>query len=375
LTTTDRIIHKTCQIRGYCSRAGYARIREVLRSCRWLYNRSLEQRRDIYRACGKSMSKFTQMKQLTRLRAEQQAWRDLSLQVARGVLVRLDRAFQAFFRRVKAGDKAGYPRFQGAGRYRCIELAEVTPGMVKCNRIKVKGLPVIRLRPSRPLPDSSQLRALRLLMHGRILSVDLVYAEQVKPLPANAAAVGIDMGVNERMTLSDGSTVERRVVDRRRERRLQRVISRRQKGSNGRRKAVAVFAREQRRNAIHNRNACHRITTDLVRRYGRIAIEGLRIRNMTGAGGAHKRGLNREVLTQTWGVLRQQLAYKAEWAGRQLVEVNPAYTSRICAACGEVNGKPRTYRVFACSVCGHADDRDVNATRNILARGVFASAA
>jgi putative transposase len=321
------------------------------------------------------MSKFTQMKQLTRLRAEQQAWRDLSLQVARGVLVRLDRAFQAFFRRVKAGDKAGYPRFQGAGRYRCIELAEVTPGMVKCNRIKVKGLPVIRLRPSRPLPDSSQLRALRLLMHGRILSVDLVYAEQVKPLPANAAAVGIDMGVNERMTLSDGSTVERRVVDRRRERRLQRVISRRKKGSNGRRKAVAAFAPEQRRNAIRSRNACHRITTDLVRRYGCIAIEGLRIRNMTGAGGAHKRGLNREVLTQTWGVLRQQLAYKAEWAGRQLVEVNPAYTSRTCAACGAVNGKPHTYRLFECSGCGHVDDRDVNAARNILARGDFAPAA
>jgi putative transposase len=359
LTTTDRIIHKTCQIRGYCSRAGYARIREVLRSCRWLYNRSLEQRRDIYRACGKSMSKFTQMKQLTRLRAEQQAWRDLSLQVARGVLVRLDRAFQAFFRRVKAGDKAGYPRFQGAGRYRCIELAEVTPGMVKCNRIKVKGLPVIRLRPSRPLPDSSQLRALRLLMHGRILSVDLVYAEQVKPLPANAAAVGIDMGVNERMTLSDGSTVERRVVDRTLERRLQRAISRKLKGSHSRRKAVAAFARQKRRNAIRNRNACHRITTDLVRQYGLIAIENLQIGNMTAAGGSYKKGLNREVLGQTWGVLRQQLAYKAEWAGRQLVEVNPAYTSRTCSACGFVVDKAKEYRLFVCSGCGHIQDRDL----------------
>ena len=106
----------------------------------------------------------------------------------------------------------------------------------------------------------------------------LVYAEQVVPLPHNDEAVGIDMGVNERMTLSDGCTVERRVVDRKRERRLQRAISRRQKGSNGRRKAVAAFAREKRRNAIRNRNACHRITTDLVRRYGCIAIEGLRIR-------------------------------------------------------------------------------------------------
>ena len=81
--------------------------------------------------------------------------------------------------------------------------------MVKGNRIKVKGLPVIRIRSSRPLPDSNQLKALRLVMHGRILSVDLVYAEQENPLLHNADAVGIDMGVNERMTLSDGGTVER----------------------------------------------------------------------------------------------------------------------------------------------------------------------
>ncbi len=375
MTTTAKTIHKTYQARGYCSRSGYARIREVLRACRWLYNRSLAQRRNIYRACGKSMSRFAQMKHLTRLRAAQQAWRDLSLQVSRGVLVRLDRAFRAFFRRVKAGETPGFPRFQGMGRYQCIELAEVSPGMVKGNRINIKGLPAIRIRPTAPLPDSKQLKALRLVMHGRTLSVDLVYSEQIVPLAHTDEAVGIDMGVNERMTLSDGCTVERRVVDRERERRLQRAISRRQKGSNGRRKAVAAFAREKRRNAIRNRNACHRITTDLVRRYGCIAIEGLRIRNMTGAGGAHKRGLNREMLAQTWGMIRQQLAYKAEWAGRRLVEVNPAYTSRICAECGEVNGKPRRYRVFACSVCGHADDRDVNAARNILARGNIASVA
>ena len=343
--------------------------------CRWLYNRSLAERRNIYRACSKSMTKFTQMKQMTRLRAEQQSWRELSLQVPRGVLVRLDRAFQAFFRRLKAGEKPGYPRFQGAGRYQCIELAEVTPGMIKGNRIKVKGLPVIRIWSSRPLPDSRQLKALRLVMHGRILSVDLVYAETTAALPPPDNAVGIYMGVNERITLSDGGTVERRVVDRKRERRLQRAISRKQKDSNRRRKAVATFAREKRRNAIRNRNACHRITTDLVRRFGHIAIEGLQIRNMTAAGGSYTKGLNREVLGQTWGVMRQQLAYKAEWAGRQLVEVNPAYTSRTCSVCGLVNEKAGEYRTFRCSNCGHVQDRDVNAARNILARGNFAPVA
>lgn len=370
----ESVVHKTYQERMYLTAAGYGRVREILGACRWLYNRSVEERRNIYRVCGKSMSKFSQMKHLTRLRAESQWWRDLSVQIARGVLVRLDRSFQDFFRRVKSGDKPGYPRFQGPGRYQCIELAEVTSEMVKDGRIRVKGMPGLRIRPNRELPDSRQLKGLRFVMRGRHLWADLVYVEDVTPLPYSDQVVGIDMGVNQRMTLSDGEVVERRVV-RKRERVLQRAISRCERGSSGRRKAVSAFAREKRRNVIRNRNACHAITTDLVRRYGVIVAEDLKVKNMTAAGGSYKRGLNREVLAQTWGVIRQQLAYKAEWAGRKLVEVNPAYTSRQCAECGDVNAKAKVYRVFECSSCGYVADRDLNAARNIMARGVFASVA
>ncbi|MDE0312798.1 MAG: transposase [Caldilineaceae bacterium] len=373
--TETIVTHKTYQERVYLSSAGYGCIREVLGACRWLYNRFLEERRNTYRACGKGISKFAQMKQLTRLRAKSQWWRELSVQIARGVLVRVERSFQSFFRRVKAGDKPGYPRFRSSGRYRCIELAEVTPAMVKGNRICVKGLQSMWIRPSRKLPDGGQLKALRFVMRGRHLWADLVYREQVVPLPQNDSIVGVDLGVNQRMTLSSGEVVERRIVDRRRERRLQRAVSRCQMGSNGRRKAVAAFATEKRRNAMRNRGVCHVITTDLVRRYGTVVMEDLKVRSMTAAGGVHKRGLNREVLAQTWGMIRQQLAYKAEWAGRKLVEVNPAYTSRTCAACGVVNAKAKAYRVFECTGCGHVADRDVNAARNIMARGAFAPVA
>ena len=369
------VIHRAYQKRVYLSAAGYGRIREVLGACRWLYNRSLEQRRNTYRACGKGMSKFAQMKHLTVLRSEQQWWRDLSLQVARGVLVRADRAFQSFFRRVRNGETPGYPRFQGAGRFQCLELAEARPGMIKGRNIRIKGLPQMRIRPNRELPDNSQLRSLRFVMRGRHLWADMVYAEEVTPLPRNDHVVGIDLGVSERITLSSGDRIAKRVTNRDKERVLQRTISRRKKGSAGRGKAVAAFAREKRRNQIRNRNECHAITTELVRRYGTIVMEDLRISSMIKSGGAHKRGLNREILAQTWGLIRRQLAYKAEWAVRKFIEVNPAYTSRTCAECGEVNPKAKTYRVFECGECGHTDDRDVNAARNIMARGVFASAA
>ncbi len=369
------VVYRAYQERVYLSAAGYGRIREVVGACRWLYNRSLEQRRNTYRACGKGMSKFAQMKHLTVLRSTQQWWGELDLQVARGVLVRADRAFQAFFRRIRNGETPGYPRFQGAGRFQCLELAEARTGMVKGNNIRIKGLPRMRIRPNRELPDSQQLKSLRFVMRGRHLWADMVYAEEVTPLPRNDHVVGIDSGVNERITLSSGDRIAKRVINRDKERVLQRAISRRKKGSAGRGKAVAAFAREKRRNQVRNRNECHVVTTELVRRYGTIVMEDLRISGMTRSGGARKKGLNREILTQTWGMIRSQLAYKAEWAGRKLIEVNPAYTSRTCAECGAVNPKAKVYRVFECGKCGHTDDRDVNAARNIMARGVFAPTA
>ena len=362
-------IHRTYQVRGYTSRIGYGRIREVLGVCQRLYNRALAERKAVYRLTGKSMGKYAQYRWLTGLRRELQELSDIDLKVERGALIRLDRSYQSFFRRVKVGEKPGFPRFKPWQRYTCLELAEVTPVMLKGNRIKIKGLPAIRIRPSRPLPEGKPV-SMRMVMRGRILTVDLVYAEEVESLPKSSeVAIGIDMGVNERMTLSTGETVERRVIDRKRERRLQRAISRKVKGSNGRKKAVAAFAREKRRNVVRNRNECHRITTELVRRFGLMVIEDLRIQNMTRKGGIHKRGLNREVVGQTWGLLHEQLTYKAEWAGRQLVAVNPAYTSRTCSVCGEVQPRPRVYWLFECSGCGHSEDRDVNAAKNILQRG------
>ena len=138
-----------------------------------------------------------------------------------------------------------------------------------------------------------------------------------------------------------------------------------------------MLSRETHRNQVRNRNAVHEITTALVRSYGRIAIEALQVRNMTrsakgtvdepGKQVAAKRALNRRILDQTWGGLVTQLTYKAEWAGRELVAVNPAYTSRTCSSCG-ARTPQRHYRVHDCAECGTSLDRDINAARNVEAR-------
>ena len=214
-------------------------------------------------------------------------------------------------------------------------------------------------------------------MRGEKLYVDLVFAEDADPLEPSTEAVGIDLGVNSRLALSDGTLVDGRRPDRRKERRLRRAVSRSRRGSARRAKRVARLARETHCNQVRNRNAVHEITTSLVRSYGRIAVEALQVPNMTrsakgtaeepGKQVGAKRALNRRILDQTWGELIRQLTYQAGWAGREFATVHPAYTSQDCSNCGARTPQEH-YRVHRCTACGAPPlDRDVNAARNVLA--------
>ena len=185
--------------------------------------------------------------------------------------------------------------------------------------------------------------------------------------------------MNQRLTISDGTVIEPRNVDRKKEENLRAAVGRSRKGSNQRKKKVKTLSRECRRNRVKNRNECHRITTELVRRYAGMALENLRIKNMTrsaagtaeepGRNVAAKAGLNRSILEQSWGLIRSQLTYKAEWAGRELVMVNPRNTSGGCSRCGQTRKEPlKDYRTFQCTLCGLDMDRDQNAALNIRNR-------
>ena len=324
-------IHKTYQHRAYTSRTGYERLAEVMRESARLYNAALEEWRWAYRA-GVSVSLYSQYRELTAIRAENEFWGSMSIQVGRGVLSRADRARQAFYRRVKAGETPGYPRFKSSRRWHTIELANVTPSMVKPRgsycAIRIKGLPEIRLRKGLNLPEDVP-KALTITLRGRRLFVNLTYEVELATLPESEAAVGVDMGVSDRLALSNGEHVGRRRKPNAKLRRAQRRLSTCKRGSHRWRKRRAVLANQQHRERIRNRNECHRITTDLVRRFGLIAVEDLAIKNMTrsaagtlenpGTGVAQKRGLNRSISEQTWGMIRHQLTYKAGWpVGRWL---------------------------------------------------------
>ena len=432
--------------RGYCTKAGYQRLEEVLEDCRALYNAALQERRDAWRMQSVNVSWVDQNRSLTAIRAE---WPDregaVDRRVQRGVLRRVERAYQAFFRRVRTGEAPGFPRFQSYRRYRTIEVEAPTQAMLKVRAdglkawVKVKGLPCVKLRSSRPLPSARHLKTLRIVWKPTGIWVDLGFRVEREALPEKAAAVGVHMGVRNRMALSTGELVQRRRVDRSRENRLRQAVERSTKRdsldrvsgpqSNRRAKRLKMLSRETERNARRNRNACHEMTTAIVREYGRIAVEKLNIRDMTrrawrsgpeaaasesrvqedahrpaGEGvpahdgaaparnistainaevpshdeatpgrassarrGAGTRNLNREVLAQTWGLILQQLRYKAKWAGREFVEVDPRYNAQLCSRCGLTGQRGNTR--FTCPNCGFDYDVGLNAAANVLRRG------
>ena len=373
---------RTYQERGYLSRRGCQRLNKVLAECTDLYNAELQLWREQYEESGKSDSLYERMKAFTQTRNSDPFWESVSVYVGRGALIRMEEARKAFYRRCKSGEKPGYPRFKPYHRYRTVQIEQPNPAMVREDRrgyaVRIKGLPVVRLRARCKLPPAANLRVIRITFRGRRPSVSLTYAMELEPLPKSSSRVGLDMGVLNRITTSDGKSIERRRPDREDIARKQRRLSACKKGSIGFRRRRRILANAHDRARVKDRNRCHEITTGLVRRFGFIALEDLDKPKMTRSGGQRKRGLNRAILEQSWGRITQQLVYKAESAGRELVFVDPRNTSQRCSSCGAMVKKGLAERRHVCG-CGLDIDRDHNAALNILAKalagGAFPAAA
>ncbi|MEV4070805.1 RNA-guided endonuclease InsQ/TnpB family protein [Nonomuraea fuscirosea] len=369
-----------------------AALAACLEDHRQLYNAALEHRRTAYAKAGVSVRYGDQSAELKHIRADdpdgQGRW---SFSSQQATLRRLDKAFRAFFDRVKAGRTPGYPRFKGRGWFDSVQWPkdgdgcrwDSQPEHPTATYVRLQGVGHVRVHQHRPV--HGRVKTISVRREGRRWYV-LVSCQGVpaQPLPATGAVTGIDMGVASLVTTSDGehvlnprhlaATADRLAV-------AQRALSRKKRGSKRRRKAVArvaaLHAKVRRQRIDH----AHKTANALVRDYDVIVHEDLRITNMTrsasgtidapGRNVAQKSGLNRSILDAGWGVFLTILARKAESAGRELIAVNPAGTSRTCARCGHCAKENRvTQAEFVCTACGHAAHADVNAAVNILRAGL-----
>ncbi|MQA74162.1 MAG: IS200/IS605 family element transposase accessory protein TnpB [Solirubrobacterales bacterium] len=388
-------MQRTYRYRLYPTRRQAGALAAQLRFACELYNAALEQRRWAYRRCGKSVGYHAQSAELTELRRQAPGLcppEGMNCWSAQEVLRRLDRAFAAFFRRVKRGEKAGYPRFRSARRFDT--LAWTMKGhaggvaVTEEGRLRLQGVGCLKVKWHRSVPTEATLGEVRVTRRGsgpRARFYVSICAELPDPpsRPATGQAVGIDLGVRRLVSLSTGEQLEGPRAEREASsavRRAARRVARRKRGSQRRRKAAALLARRREREANRRRDSAHKLSRTLVERFDLIAVESLRVANMMrSARGtvaepatnvAQKRSLNRAIADQSWAQMLSFLAYKAEEAGRRVVKVDPANTSRTCSACGAVDARSRSAKRFRCIACGRADDADVNAANVILARAL-----
>ncbi|GAT67460.1 transposase [Planomonospora sphaerica] len=369
-----------------------AALTACLEDHRQLYNAALEHHRTAYAKAGVSIRYGDQSADLKHIRSGdpggQGRW---SFSSQQATLRRLDKAFAAFFDRVKAGRTPGFPRFKGRGRFDTVTWPkdgdgcrwDSQPEHPTATLVRLQGVGHVRVHRHRPV--KGRVKTISVKREGNrwyvILSCDDVPAQ---PLPATGAAAGIDLGVASLVTTSDDEHLANprhlaatadRLAD------AQRDLARKKRGSQRRRKAVARVAALHAQVRRQRLDHAHKAALALVAAYDVIVHEDLRIANMTrsasgtierpGRNVAAKSGLNRSILDAGWGVFLTILSYKAESAGRELIAVNPADTSRTCARCGHCAKENRlTQAAFRCTACGHAAHADVNAAVNILRAGL-----
>jgi putative transposase len=341
----------------------------VLRRCRELYNAALQERRDAWGKCGVSITAAGQSAQLPAVKEVRPEYHDIHSQVLQDVLTRLDKAFQAFFRRVKAGETPGYPRFQGAARYTSFTYKQFGNGAtLDTGFLVLSKIGRIALRWSRPIEGTPKTVTISREADGYYVCFSCADVP-VQPLPPTGQETGIDVGVASFATLSNGTPIFNPRWYRKAERRLKtahRCVSRRKKGSHRRRKAVTLLAKAHLKVQRQRQDFHHKEALKLIQQHDTIYLEDVQVANLV-----RNHRLAKSISDASWAQLRAILEAKAAYAGRRVVAVPPAYTSQDGSGCGERVRKSLSIRTHVCPNpdCGLVLDRDENAARNIERAG------
>jgi putative transposase len=363
-------VRKTYRFRLIPTPAQAQELDTILSRCRKLYNVALEQRKIWWqRGQGKIATYYQQAMELPDLKALYPEYAEVNAHVLQDVLRRLDKAFQSFFRRTQAGEKPGYPRFQGVGRYRRFTYPQDGGGAVlDGGTLILSKVGRIRIRVHRPVEGHPKTVTINREADGWYASVSCAEAP-IHLSPATTQETGIDLGLESFATLADGATIQNPRFYRKAEKdlkRCQRRVSRRMMGSNRRRKAVKLLAKAQQKVRRQRSDFHHKAAVSFVLHYDTIYYEDLQAAHMV-----KNHRLARSISDAGWSAFLTILAFKAACAGKRAVAVPPAFTSQICsgANCGRVVWKGLSARWHSCPDCGASLHRDHNAARNILALG------
>jgi putative transposase len=360
-------MQKTFKYRIYANRETLVKADNWLLLCCNLYNSALANRIYAFRYKRDSISAYSQMAELPDIKESMPEYKQVGSQVLQQTLARLDLAFKAFFKRNKYGEKAGFPRFKSKRRYDSFTLKN-TGWSLNGKYLSIRNIGRFKLRLSRPIQGEIKTITIRRTSTNKWYACFSCANVLEKRLPESDKSIGIDVGIKSFLTDSDGNKVENPKFLKHTLKELrvrQRKLARAKKGSNRRKDTRLQLAKCYERVANQRKDFHHKLANQYVNNYGIIKVENLRIRNMVKN---HK--LARDINDCAWGQFFEILKYKAEEASREVIQINPRNTSKMCSECGEINHELKlSDRKWTCLTCGTIHDRDVNAALNIQRLG------
>jgi putative transposase len=361
-------------------------LERVLWRCRTLYNTALEQRITAWQRCHVSITRYQQEAELKAIREAFPEYAALHSHVLQDVLARLDKTYQAFFRRVQRGERAGFPRFHGKDRYHSFTYKEYGNGArLENGYLVLSKIGRIAVHWSRPIAGTIKTVTVSKEADGWYVCFSCADVP-THPLPLTGRETGIDLGLKVFLITAQDEPVPNPRHYRKAEHALKKAqlrVSRRKKGSKRRRKAAQVLAKQHQHVRRQRRDLHHTTALALVRAYDVIYVEAIQAANLSRRpapkpdgngtyehnGASRKAGLNKSIQDAGWRHFLSILAFTAACAGKRVEAVNPAYTSQDCSGCGERIQKSLSVRTHVCTNCGLILDRDENAAKNMLWRG------
>ncbi len=364
-------MRKAFKYRIYLTHGQRRILEQQLETCRWVYNETLAERKRAYEERGESLRLYDTQAMLPGWKLTRPELKDVHSQVLQNVQVRVDLAFKAFFRHVKAGaEDVGYPRYKGKGRYDSLTYPQYGNGVrLDGDRLILSKVGAVQVVLHRPLDGTPKTVTLHRSRTGKWFAC---FSVESKPasLAETATVVGVDVGLASFATLSNGEQIENPRFLRRDEADLKRVQRKKDAAKNAQdwpenAHQKAILAKIHERIANRRADFAHQEARKLVNRFSIIAVEDLNVGGML-----KNHRLAKSIADVAWSQFAQILVAKAEEAGRRIVRVDPRNTSKRCSRCGLLAEKTLSDRIHTCSACGLSLDRDVNAAINILQRGL-----
>ncbi len=356
---------RTFKYRLYPSKTQQQAIDNQLDLCRQLYNELLGVKKETYEQSRQSLTKFDLNKCMFYFNNRNPDFKLIHSQAKQNISDRIDKAYRNMFARIKRGEaKVGYPRFKGKGRYKSICYPQSGYGFTSDKKLKVSKIGLVNIKLHRPIKGDIKTLTINRTATNKYYATFSCIVD-VEPQPrTQKKSVGIDVGLNSFLATSDGEHITNPKFYRKSEdklARIQRKHSRRKLAGNNRRKSRLKVALCHEKIKHQRTDFLHKLSCDLVNRYGLIGIENLNVKGMV-----QNHHLAKSISDAGWGIFIHQLHYKAEYAGSVVNESGRFYpSSKLCSQCGNKQDMPLHKRTFKCSVCGHIEDRDTNAAKNL----------